>query len=53
MIETLGIPDLRTMFVTTVHNGRSAKKWAAHPLSGHVLVLPAPVAGQPETRFAE
>jgi len=45
--------DLRAPFVTPVQKSRSAKKLAAHTLSGRVLVLPAPLARQPETHIAE
>lgn len=51
-MPAFGGPDLRTLFVTSAREGRDAAELAAHPLSGQVLVLEAPVAGRREPGFA-
>ncbi len=42
-----GGPDLKTLFVTTARQGRSAEELAQQPLAGCVLSLRAAVAGLP------
>ena len=43
-----GDDDLRTLYITTVSNKRSAEELAQHPLSGCVLRLRVDVPGLPE-----
>ncbi|MDF0605868.1 SMP-30/gluconolactonase/LRE family protein [Neisseriaceae bacterium TC5R-5] len=45
-----GGSDLRTLYVTSASAGRSAEEIAAHPLSGALFAMYAPVAGLPELR---
>ena len=47
-----GGPDLRTLYITSSRENRSADELAAHPLSGHVLQLRVPVPGLP-VNFAQ
>jgi sugar lactone lactonase YvrE len=42
-----GGPDLRTLYVTTAREGRSAEELAAQPLAGAVLSMPVEVPGLP------
>lgn len=51
-MPTFGGADLRTLFVTTAREKRSAEELAAQPLAGCVLQMRVPVAGLP-TRFAK
>lgn len=48
-----GGQDLRTLFVTSLTGGIALEVLAAHPLSGAVLTLPAPVSGSPVARFRD
>lgn len=48
-----GGPDLRTLFVTSLRQGRSEEQLARYPLTGAVFVAPAPVAGVPVGRFRD
>jgi sugar lactone lactonase YvrE len=47
-MPALGGEDMRTLFVTSVSQGRPDDELAIHPHSGHVLCMQAPVAGLPE-----
>lgn len=47
-----GGDDLRTLYVTTARNGRSAEELAAYPQSGGVFAMRVPVPGLVEPRSA-
>jgi sugar lactone lactonase YvrE len=46
-MPAFGGADLRTIFVTTAREKRSAEELAAQPLAGCVLKFRVPVAGLP------
>lgn len=46
-----GGEDLRTLFITSGRNNRSAEELAQHPLSGHLLSTRVAVAGCPEFAY--
>ena len=48
-----GGPDLMTLFVTSLRNGRSEEQLARYPLTGAVFVARSPVAGVPVSRFRD
>ncbi len=48
-----GGPDFRTLFLTSLREGRPAELIAGAPLSGSLLAAPAPVAGFPSWRFLD
>ena len=47
-----GGPDLRTLYVTTARQQRSAEELARFPQSGGIFAMDVAVAGLPEPRFA-
>ncbi|MCX5515317.1 gluconolaconase [Kaistia algarum] len=52
-MPAFGGPDGRSLFVTSLREGRSAEQLAAYPLSGSVFEGRAPVAGVPAFRFKD
>lgn len=46
-----GGPDLRTIFVTSAHDGLDAAQRDREPLAGGLFVLDAPTPGLPEAQF--
>jgi sugar lactone lactonase YvrE len=46
-----GGDDLRTLYITTVRNGRPEAELQQHPLSGHVLTLRVDVPGRIEPSY--
>ncbi|HJV72935.1 MAG TPA: SMP-30/gluconolactonase/LRE family protein [Noviherbaspirillum sp.] len=46
-----GGPDLRTLYITTVRNNRSAAELSRHPLSGYVLSMRVDVPGRIEPAY--
>jgi len=48
-----GGSDLRTMYVTSQHDGRTPEQMAKYPLTGITIVAPSPVAGAPVARFRD
>ena len=48
-----GGPDLRTLYVTSLRNGRPAELLAKYPLTGITIVAAAPVAGARVSRFRD
>lgn len=46
-----GGDDLRTLFITSLRDGRPQELLDRYPLSGAVLVAESPVAGSPVSRF--
>jgi len=48
-----GGPDLKTLYITTARQGRSAGELAAMPHSGSVFCLPVEVPGLPVNFFAD
>jgi sugar lactone lactonase YvrE len=48
-----GGPDLRTLFVTSLREGRPAELLERYPLTGGVVAGRSPVAGSPVSRFRD
>jgi L-arabinonolactonase len=47
-----GGPDLRTLFITSAHDGLDTVARALDPLAGHLFATDVGMAGLPEPRFA-
>ncbi|MCX5493394.1 SMP-30/gluconolactonase/LRE family protein [Kaistia dalseonensis] len=52
-MPAFGGPDMKTLFVTSLRQGRSAEQLAQYPLSGSVFIGAAPVAGVKVSRFRD
>ena len=48
-----GGPDFRTLYLTSLREGRAEELLAKAPLTGGLLAAPAPVAGFPSWRFLD
>lgn len=48
-----GGKDLRTLYLTSLRDGRTAEQLARYPLTGITLVAASPVAGAPVGRFRD
>lgn len=48
-----GGADMRTLFVTSLREGRTAEQLAGYPLTGSVFIGRSPVAGSPVSRFRD
>jgi sugar lactone lactonase YvrE len=48
-----GGKDLRTLYVTSLREGRTAEQLAKYPLTGNTIVAQSPVAGSPVGRFRD
>ncbi len=47
-----GGPHLRTLFITSAHDGLDSTARALDPLAGHLFAIDIDIAGLPEPRFA-
>jgi sugar lactone lactonase YvrE len=52
-MPVFGGKDFRTLFLTSLREGRAEDLLAKAPLTGSLLAAPAPVSGFPSWRFLD
>lgn len=52
-MPAFGGPDMKTLFLTSLRDGRTEEQLARWPLTGSVFIGKSPVAGSPVSRFRD